>query len=73
MTKEAPYRIGQALLLWAAVGGPILLWWPAALRLPRALGRHRAGRAGERASSHPIACGAWRGRLRTAAPSARSC
>ena len=34
MTKEAPYRIGQALLLWAAVGGPILLWWPAALRLP---------------------------------------
>jgi protein-S-isoprenylcysteine O-methyltransferase len=28
------HRIGQALLLWAVVGGPILLWWPPALRFP---------------------------------------
>ncbi len=34
MMRAATHRIGQALLLWAAVGGPILLWWPAALRLP---------------------------------------
>jgi protein-S-isoprenylcysteine O-methyltransferase len=34
MTSKAVHRIGQAFLLWAAVGGPILLWWPAALRLP---------------------------------------
>jgi protein-S-isoprenylcysteine O-methyltransferase len=34
MIRRAAHRIGQALLLWAAVGGPILLWWPAALRLP---------------------------------------
>ena len=34
MTRAAASRIGQALLLWVAVGGPILLWWPAALRLP---------------------------------------
>jgi protein-S-isoprenylcysteine O-methyltransferase len=26
--------MGQALLLWGGVGGPILLWWPGALRLP---------------------------------------
>jgi protein-S-isoprenylcysteine O-methyltransferase Ste14 len=34
MMRAATHRIGQALLLWVAVGGPILLWWPAALRLP---------------------------------------
>ena len=34
MMRAAASRIGQALLLWVAVGGPILLWWPAALRLP---------------------------------------
>jgi protein-S-isoprenylcysteine O-methyltransferase len=34
MMRATTRRIGQALLLWAAVGGPILLWWPAALRLP---------------------------------------
>ena len=34
MRRAAASRIGQALLLWVAVGGPILLWWPAALRLP---------------------------------------
>lgn len=34
MTRETARRAGQALLLWGAVGGPILLWWPGALRLP---------------------------------------
>jgi hypothetical protein len=34
MTRAAVRRAGQALLWWAAVGGPILAWWPAALRLP---------------------------------------
>ena len=34
MTREIARRAGQALLLWGAVGGPILLWWPGALRLP---------------------------------------
>ena len=34
MTKDWARRMGQALLLWGAVGGPILLWWPGALRLP---------------------------------------
>jgi len=34
MTWELARRAGQALLLWSAVGGPILLWWPEALRLP---------------------------------------
>ena len=34
MTSEMARRAGQALLLWGAVGGPILLWWPGALRLP---------------------------------------
>jgi protein-S-isoprenylcysteine O-methyltransferase len=34
MTSEMARRVGQALLLWGAVGGPILLWWPGALRLP---------------------------------------
>lgn len=34
MTGQAARRAGQALLLWAAVGAPILAWWPGALRLP---------------------------------------
>ena len=34
MTREMARRAGQALLLWGVVGGPILLWWPEALRLP---------------------------------------
>jgi protein-S-isoprenylcysteine O-methyltransferase len=34
MTRERARRAGQAILLWAAVGGPILVWWPGALRLP---------------------------------------
>jgi protein-S-isoprenylcysteine O-methyltransferase len=34
MTRETARRAGQAILLWGAVGGPILLWWPRALSLP---------------------------------------
>ena len=34
MKSEMARRAGQALLLWGAIGGPILLWWPGALRLP---------------------------------------
>jgi protein-S-isoprenylcysteine O-methyltransferase len=34
MTKDIARRAGQAVLLWVAVGGPILWWWPGALRLP---------------------------------------
>jgi protein-S-isoprenylcysteine O-methyltransferase Ste14 len=34
MTRETARRAGQAVLLWAVVGGSILLWWPGALRLP---------------------------------------
>ena len=34
MTRETARRAGQALLWWGAVGGPILAWWPGALRLP---------------------------------------
>ena len=34
MTREMARRAGQALLLWGTVGGPILAWWPGALRLP---------------------------------------
>lgn len=34
MMRDWARRVGQALLLWGVVGGPILLWWPAALRLP---------------------------------------
>lgn len=34
MTRGLARRAGQALLLWGAVGGPVLLWWPGALRLP---------------------------------------
>jgi len=34
MTRETARRARQAILLWAAVGGAILLWWPGALRLP---------------------------------------
>lgn len=34
MTSETARRAGQALLWWSVVGGPILAWWPAALRLP---------------------------------------
>jgi protein-S-isoprenylcysteine O-methyltransferase Ste14 len=34
MTRETARRAGQALLWWGVVGGPILAWWPGALRLP---------------------------------------
>lgn len=34
MTRETARRAGQAVLLWAAVGGSVLLCWPGALRLP---------------------------------------
>jgi len=34
MTRNIARRVGQAALLWMAVGGPILWWWPGALRLP---------------------------------------
>jgi protein-S-isoprenylcysteine O-methyltransferase len=34
MTREIARRAGQAVLLWAAVGGPIMLCWPGALCLP---------------------------------------
>jgi protein-S-isoprenylcysteine O-methyltransferase Ste14 len=34
MTRAAGRRACQALFLWSALGGPILLWWPGALRLP---------------------------------------
>ena len=34
MTKAIAWRVGQALLLWGAIGGPILSWWPDALRRP---------------------------------------
>ena len=34
MIRETVRRVGQAVLLWAAIGGAILLWWPGALRLP---------------------------------------
>jgi protein-S-isoprenylcysteine O-methyltransferase Ste14 len=34
MTRETACRVGQALLWWGVVGGPILAWWPGALRLP---------------------------------------
>ena len=34
MTGETARRAGQAVVLWAAVGGSVLLWWPGALRLP---------------------------------------
>jgi protein-S-isoprenylcysteine O-methyltransferase len=33
MTRETARRTGQALLWWGVVGGPILAWWPGALRL----------------------------------------
>ena len=33
MTSEMARRAGQAVLLWVAVGGSILLWWPGALSL----------------------------------------
>lgn len=33
MTVETVRRAGQALLWWGVVGGPILVWWPGALRL----------------------------------------
>jgi protein-S-isoprenylcysteine O-methyltransferase len=34
VTRETARRAGQALLWWGVVGGPILAWWPGALRLP---------------------------------------
>jgi protein-S-isoprenylcysteine O-methyltransferase Ste14 len=34
MMRVGMHRIGQAMLLWAVVGGPILAWWPAALGFP---------------------------------------
>ncbi len=32
--KAIAWRVGQAFLLWGAVGGPILWWWPEALGRP---------------------------------------
>jgi protein-S-isoprenylcysteine O-methyltransferase Ste14 len=37
MMRAAARRAGQALVLWVAGGGPILAWWPEALRLPALL------------------------------------
>lgn len=34
MTGATVRRAGQALLWWAVIGGPILAWWPGALRFP---------------------------------------
>jgi protein-S-isoprenylcysteine O-methyltransferase Ste14 len=33
-TTTLACRAGQALFWWAVVGGPILVWWPGAWRLP---------------------------------------